>query len=233
MKAVFPALLLSLALLFSCGRPGVKGYWDAHGLDYSNVLLAQDRFGEFCERAVAAPREEARKELDHLFDLLLQDTVAYYLYTEWIGSAFYSPLSPCRNAVLFSQAVQRMVQDGVLNQDECEPLIRQREWALLNIPGEPALVPGVALDGRRTLVLVLDLSCPSCREALELLAASPEWARVRRVAIGCGEGPQPAVPGWEYVFPDNAAAFFDPQLTPVYYVVSPDGTVEASYTLVL
>lgn len=233
MKSLVPALLLTLALLLSCGRPGVKGYWDTHSIDYTDVQAAEDQFADFCEKAVAAPREEALSELDRLFDILLTDTVAYYLYSEWCGSAFYSPLSPCRDAALFSHAVQRMVQDGVLNMDECAPLIRQREWAVLNLPGDPAVVPGISLDGRRTLVLVLDLSCPSCREALELLAGSPEWTGVRRVAIGCGEGPQPTVPGWEYVFPEQASAVFDPQLTPVYYVVSPDGTVETSYTLVL
>ena len=126
-----------------------------------------------------------------------------------------------------------MTTDGILSESEWEPYLRKQTWMQYNQVGDPATIPGVTLDGRRTLVLVLDLGCPSCKETLTTLAAQPEWADVRRVAIGCGYGPEPGVPGWDYYFPDNATEIFDPQMTPVWFVVSGDGTVETPYTLVL
>ena len=71
------------------------------------------------------------------------------------------------------------------------------------------------------------------REALEKLSADPRWEGLRRVAVGCGYGPAPTVPGWEYLTPDNASVVFDSRLTPVFVVVGPDGLVEQSYTLAL
>jgi hypothetical protein len=51
--------------------------------------------------------------------------------------------------------------------------------------------------------------------------------------VGCGYGSAPDVPGWEYVYPENANSVFDIHMTPVYFVVAADGTVESGYTLAL
>ncbi len=216
--------------LVSCGNAGVKEFWDSHSIDYSDIRAAEDQFAEFAERAVAAPEEDACAALDALFDRLREDEVAYYIYSEWMDAAFYSLLSPCRHAALYSKAVDRIVSDGVLPMDDCEPYLRKREWIQYNRVGEKATVPGVSSFDGETLVLVLDLSCPSCREALTKLAEAPEWAGLRHIAIGCGHGPAPDVSGWEYVFPEHTETVFDIQLTPIYFVVAPDGTVELPYT---
>ena len=228
-RRLFPVLLLALTLL-CCGRPGVKGYWDRHETAFSDIRAAEDQFADFAERAFAAPEAEALAELDNLYDRLLSDTVAYYIYSEWMDAAFYSLLSPCRNEALYSKAVDRIVSDGILPLDECEPYIQKRDWIQYNQIGEKATVPGVSSINEETLVLVLDLSCPSCRKALTKLAEAPEWAGLRHIAIGCGRGPVPDVSGWEYVFPEHTQTVFDLQLTPIYFVVAPDGTVELPYT---
>ena len=225
-------IILCLALLAGCQASGIRGFWNAVPLLEKDLSLSEDRFADFAEQAVAAPEADALAAMDILFDKLKQDTVAYYVYLEWVDGAFYDPLSPCRNVKLYSKAVERMVSDAVLQMDECTPFLQRREWMQYNQPGAPAIVPGYTFSAR-TLVLVLDLSCPSCRQALERLASDPQWANTSRLAVCCGHGPQPAVPGWEYFFPENATAVFDPELTPVFFVVAADGTVESGYARAL
>lgn len=223
-------LLVCLSLFSGCQASGIRGFWETQGIDYSDVDAARNRFASFAEKAVHAPMEEACAELDVLFDLLKEDELAYYLYTGWMDGAFYSPLSPCRNADLYGKFIERVVADGVLSPNEYEPYLRQNEWMGYNREGEDAVIPGVVLDGRRTLVLLLDPQCPSCRNALSTLAESPQWKGLRHLAVVCGYGSLPDVEGWEFVFPENAATVFDPHLTPVYFVVSADGKVEIPYT---
>lgn len=226
-------ILLCMALFAGCRGQGVRSFWDTHSIDYSDIDAAEEQFATFAEKAVASNEEDALAAIDALFDLLKEDEVAYYIYLDWINGAFYSLLSPCRSAVLYGKAVDRMVRDGILSPEDCEPFVRRREWIQYNRAGEPAKVPGLETFDARTLVLVLDLACPSCREALEKLAAAPEWAMVRKVAVACGPGPEPSIQGWEYLFPGNATAVFDPRMTPVYFVVGENGLVETSYTLAL
>ena len=230
-KRVF-AFALMLFCLVSCHEQGIRSFWKTHSIDYSDIDAAQDQFADFAEQAVAAPEKEALAALDVLFDQLKKDEVAYYIYADWMAGAFYNLLSPCRSPKLFSRAVERMVKDGVMTDSAYESFVRQRDWIQYNQTGSPATVPGLSFTSR-TLVLVLDLGCSSCREALEKLGADPCWEGLRHVAVGCGYGPVPTVPGWEYLTPENADVVFDPRLTPVYFVVSPEGQVEQSYALAL
>lgn len=222
-------LILCLALLAGCQASGIRGYWKNVPLLDNDIEASQDRFAQFAELAVDVPEEDALAAMDLLFDRLVQDTVAYYIYSEWLQSAFYSPLSPCRNPLLYDKAVERIVADGILNTDECEPFLRTREWLQYNREGEKATVPGLSQTDTRTLVLVLDMSCPSCRQALETLAQDPQWSDCKKVAVCMGYGPRPSVPGWEYLSPENASAVFDIHMTPVYFVLAADGTVERGY----
>lgn len=226
----FAAVLVILLSLSGCKDGGILDYWERNGIAYDDIRAAQRRFAVFAEQAAAAPEKDAEAAIDGLFDMLQTDTVAYYIYSEWMTVAFYSPFSPCRNSVLFAKVAGRLISDGIYSEYDCFPLRLKLEWMSFNLPGEKAVVPSVNLDGRRTLVLVLDQGCPSCRAHLGELSSAPEWGDVRRVALCIGSGPSPDVPGWEYFFPEEPAAFFDPEQTPVYYVVSPDSLVEIPYT---
>ena len=228
-RRLIPILLSALTVL-CCGRPGVKGFWNRHEISFSDIRAAEDQFADFAELASAAPEAESMAELDALFNRLRSDPVLYYTYSDWMDDAFYSILSPCRNVALFTEAVDRIVSDGILDMIECEPFLQQREWIQYNQAGQTFTIPGVSSISERTLVLVLDLSCPSCRKALSKLADAPEWAGIRRIAIGCGQGPDPGIPGWDYLFPEHAETVFDIRTTPVFFVVAPDGTVEIPYT---
>ena len=231
MRKIF-AIAAAALLIISCGRTGVAAFWDTHSIDYSDIDAAENQFADFAELAVAAPENEALTAMDVLFDKLKEDEVAYYIYSDWMVGAFYNLLSPCRSPLLFSKAVERIVTDGVLTTTACEPFIRRRDWIQYNCEGQPATVPGINIKGR-TLVLVLDLGCSSCREALEKLWADSRWDGLRHVAVGCGFGPTPTVEGWEYVISDNASVVFDPKMTPIYFVVGEDGMVEVPYSLAL
>lgn len=228
MRRSFTAILC-LALFAGCQALGVSTFWNNRDLDYSDIRAAEDQFADFAELAVAAPEKDALAAMDVLFGKMKQDTVAYYLYSSWMDGAFYHVSSPCRSAALYSRAVDRIVTDGVLSPDEYAPFLRKKEWIQYNQAGQRAVVPGVDFSAR-SLVLVLDQSCPSCREALTHLYADPQWEGVRKVAVFCGVGPVPEAEGWESVCRGSTSAVFDPHLTPVYFVVSADGTVETPYT---
>ena len=225
-SAVF---ILCLVLLTGCQASGIRGFWNDVPLLENDLSVSEDRFASFAEQAVSAPEEDALAAMDDLFDKMKQDPVAYYIYTEWMDGSFYSPLSPCRNAVLYDKAVDRIVADGILSADECEPFLQKREWILYNREGAKATVPGISDFDTRTLVLVMDLSCPSCREALQKLAEDPQWNDVKKLAVCLGYGPQPSVPGWDYLFPENGDVVFDIHMSPFYFVVAADGTVESGY----
>lgn len=226
-------IILCLALLSGCQAHGIRGYWNSGPLLDKDIRAAEEHFADFAELAVASPEADALAAMDALFDRLRQDTVAYYIYSDWINGAFYNLLSPCRSEALYGKAVERIVNDAVLQTDECEPFLQKLQWIGYNQPGEPAVVPGCTSFNDRTLVLVLDLSCPSCRQALEKLSSDPQWAGARHVAVCCGYGSHPDIPGWDYLFPENASAVFDPELTPIYFIVAADGTVESGYALAL
>ena len=224
------ALSLILLILASCNQQGVRSFWKDHSIDYTDIQAAEDQFAQYAELAVAAPEKDALASLECLFKQLKKDEVAYYIYADWMAGAFYNLLSPCRSPLLFTRAVEHMVKDGIMTEGSYQSFLRQRDWIQYNLPGAPATVPGYPAFTEPTLVLVLDLSCPSCRKALEQLSADTRWAGVRRVAVCCGDGPHPAVPGWDYLFPEDANTVFDPHLTPIYFVVAADGTVESGYT---
>lgn len=225
----FPTVILCLGLLLGCQAPNVSSFWNTHSIDYSDISAAENQFADFAELATSAREQDALEAMDVLFDKLKQDTVAYYIYSNWIDGAFYNPLSPCRNATLYVKAVDRMMSDGIFDQDELTPFLKRSEWIHYNLEGSAAIVPGLSQIEKRTLILVLDLSCPSCREALETLASAPEWDGVDRIAVCLGYGPKPSIPGWEYLFPENATDVFDIHMTPIYFVVAADGTVERGY----
>ena len=225
--------ILGLALLAGCQAQDISTYWDTRSIDYSDIQAAEAQFAEFAELAVSSPEKDALKAMDKLFDLLKKDTVAYYVYSGWMDGAFYNLLSPCRSEALYTKAVERMEGDGILDGYECEPFLKRKEWIQFNQEGTKANVPGWSFSGKRTLVLVLDLGCPTCREALDKLGSNPDWNAATKLAVGLGYGPKPDIPGWEYLFPEDGDAVFDIHMTPIYFVVAPDGTVESDYKLAL
>jgi hypothetical protein len=224
------AVLCGFCLFSGCKNSGEKANFP---LLEQDIRVSENRFTKWAEKIVKEPIDEAYTSVDALFERLRKDTVAYYVYSDWMIAAFYSVQSPCRNPGIFTYAAQKIITDGVMTPDECAQYAKLLDWALTNRQGEKAIIPAPVAPGQRTLVLVLDLGCPSCREALDKLSEAQEWKDTRKVALGLGFGNLPDAPGWEIYRPENGNAVFDIHLTPVYYVVSPDGIVEKSYTLAL
>ena len=209
----------------------LRAFYSSAPLLEDDIRVSEDRFADFAERCAAAPAEDALSAIDSLLDRLkAEDEVAYYIYAGWIEGAFYNPLSPCRNETLFTHAVDRIAGDGVLSEDECAPYLKKCHWMTLNRVGEKAVLPEPDAAGRATLVLVLDLSCPSCREALSTLGADPRFSGFRHLALCCGHGPLPEVPDWEYEVLDRYSEYFDLRATPFYYLIAPSGLVTLPYT---
>jgi len=225
------SFILCLALLVGCQATDVRSYWSGRNLDTTDMTAAEEQFADFAELAVSAPQEDALAAMDSLFNRLKKDPVSYYIYSDWMAGAFYSILSPCRDAALFGKVVERMTTDGILETETLANFVQMNEWMGYNQEGSDALIPGsYRPDSSRTLVLILDLGCPSCRESLEIMAQRPEYSGIKKMAICLGYGPRPEVPGWEYSFPENATSVFDPNMTPVYFVVDAQGKVERGYT---
>ncbi len=222
-------VLLTLALLTGCKNASVRSYWDDVPLLEDDIRVSEDRLAQFAELAVKAPQADAMAAIDALFDRLQEDDVAYYVYCDWMDGAFYSILSPCRSAMLYSKAVDRMVSDGILPSSYLDQYVQKREWIQYNQKGAISTIP----VHERSLILVLDVGCPSCREALTKLASQTQWADARHIAVCCGYGTIPEIPGWEYIADTHISAMFDPKMTPLYFVVSADGTVETTYALAL
>ena len=233
-------LALTLALAVSCGSPSVKGYWVKHTPDITDIRAAEDEFAAFAELAAKADEQDARAEIDRLFDLLKADEVAYYVYTEWVVRAFYASASPCRNCPLFVYSMTRILGDGIVDGYDAELYSRFITACQTNRIGDHLTLPSlsdrsgnevVIESGQPTLFLVVDLSCPSCLKSLEKMAGEHQGAR--HIALCGGSGNFPKVEGWEYYRAYETDSVYDIGAAPFYFIADADGTIKESYTRAL
>lgn len=238
-KHLVPFAVAILALIVSCckSNSGLAVYWQKHDVTVteSNYREAQDCFAEFAELAVAAPVNEACAALDTLFNRLLADDVSYYVYSEWMVSAFHSFLSPCRNPALFAKAVGRLSSDGIMSREEVAPLMEIAAKDMLNLPGSPCTIPELMdaegnptpwTPGSETVFAVVNLDCATCVGALNALLEQPG----AHVALCYGRTPAPSIPGWEYRFSPALDDIFDLEAAPFWFTVGADGNVATPYS---
>ncbi|MBP5488156.1 MAG: DUF5106 domain-containing protein [Bacteroidales bacterium] len=239
LSGVITAALLAVFAV-SCKAPSVKGFWDRHTPDITDIRTAEDEFAEFAELAVAAPEQDAQTEINHLYDLLKADEVAYYVYTEWVVRAFYSSASPCRNCGLFVYSMERILSDGIIEGYDAEVYQRFVTACKTNRAGDKVTLPvlhgvrGEAADmeaGKPTLFMVVDLSCPSCLRALEKYAG--EHPEARHIALCSGPGRFPDVEGWEFYRASDTESVYDVSAAPFYFLANSDGIIEIPYTRAL
>ena len=222
-----------LAVLLAGCNNGSKlaSFWDDVDVTVteSNFQSAQDRFAQFAELLVAAPRQEALDALNDLIDRLQDNEVNYIIYAEWIESALHNYLSPCRNPELFKAAVERFAAEGTLGKDEIARLQSLTVKDAYNGKGQPCTLPeGVEPQGN-ALYLVLNLDCRSCLEALSALSVKhPEAAHI---ALCFGYGRIPELPGWTYLRPEGMQDIFELEAAPFWFLTASDGTVETPYSL--
>ncbi len=231
-------ILAVLALAVSCKSPSVKGYWEKHTPDISDIRAAENEFAAFAELAVGSPEQEAREEIDRLFEQLRANEVAYFVYSEWIVSAFYSPASPCRDCALFSYAMtSHVLKDGIVDGYDAELYERLVTACNTNKEGTALVLP--PLNDRRgndvtiepvepILFLVVDLSCPSCLKALDKL--SKKYPEARHIALCSGPATLPDRTDWEFLRATETDSVYDISAAPFYFVVNSEGIIEKSYT---
>lgn len=231
-------ILASLAIISGCrDTSGIRGYWSSRDLDLENVAAAEDQFTDFVELAVKAPEKDARAAIDHLLKKAGRDTVTYLVYADWIARGFSTLASPCRNCGLFVYAADKILSKGILDGYSAEDFRQRREFCLYNRVGDKIELPetmdddGIAsLDGR-TLFLVVDQDCPTCRESLQKFL-SPKWEGTALTALCYGHGPLPSVDRWECRRISGEQTIIDTRQAPFYFVAAPDGTIEITYTSV-
>lgn len=235
---LIPIAATALAILV-CGCTSgndISKFWDGKDITVteSNYSEAQDRFAEFAELLAGAPAPKASAALDKLIDKLTADEVSYYVYSEWMVSAFHSLLSPCRNTALFAKCAERFSSDGIMTENEYLPLVHLSGKDMLNHAGRECTLPEiedaegnpVTLNpGEETLILVVNLDCATCVSALNALSDKPG----RHIALCFGFTPAPIVDGWEYYYPKALDEVFDLDAAPFWFMVGADGRVSSPY----
>ena len=239
-QGVVVCLTVLSLLAVSCKTSAVKGYWSKHTPDIADIRAAEEEFVQFAELASAAPGQDARAEIDRLFRQLRSDEVLYYVYTEWIVRAFYSTTSPCRNCELFIYSMQHVLEDGIVDGYDAELYAQFVTACQTNRVGDVFRLPSlsdrsgndVTIDkGQAILFLVVDLSCPSCLRALEIM--SETYPEARHVALCKGPGGFPKMDGWEFYRTYDTESVYDISAAPFYFFVNADGVVEETYTRAL
>lgn len=230
-------IAVALALAVSCKSPSVKGYWTSHTPDISDIRAAENEFAVFAELAVKAPELEAREELDCLLSQLKDDEVKYYVYSEWIVSAFYSPASPCRSCALFTYAIQRVLEDGVIDGYDAELYSKLVAACNTNQEGSALTLPALndragndvtVEPGQQIIFMVVDLSCPSCLKALDKWAR--KYPKARHIALCSGPSLLPDRSDWELYRATETDGVYDIKAAPFFFVVNSEGIIEQSYT---
>lgn len=224
------------AAIFSGCRDnsGIRGYWSSRTLDLEDYAAAEEEFTDFVELAVAAPEADAFAAVDMLLKEARKDDVTYIVYAEWILQGFSSIASPCRSCPIFLHAAENILSHGIPSWDITTRYEMRRSLCLHNRIGDVAEIPGIvdnvppSIQGR-TLLLVVDQDCSSCRESMNRFSGT-KWENTALIALCFGHGPLPDIPGWECyrILPDQTLV--DTREAPFFYVISPDGTVEISYT---
>ncbi|MBO4434077.1 MAG: DUF5106 domain-containing protein [Bacteroidales bacterium] len=227
-------LAASAAIISGCrDNSGIRGYWSSRELDIDNYDAAEEEFADFVELAVQAPEADANAAVDRLLKKARKDEVTYLIYADWIIRGFSSIASPCQSCGIFVHAADKVISQDIAHGETLERYRLRREVCLHNRVGDKAELPSLkdstlAIEGR-TLVLVVDQDCPSCRESMKRFD-SPKWEGTSKIALCYGYGRLPEEAGWLCRRILTEQSIIDIREAPFFYVISPDGTVEISYT---
>lgn len=217
---------------------GIRGYWSSHTPDITDYAAAEEEFADFAQLALQAPEADAFAAVDMLLNKARKDEVTYLVYTDLIARAFATISSPCYSCAIFTHAADKILRQDLLSDFAAEEYSLRREFCLHNRVGDRAEIPlmndGVQAEipfETRTLFLVVDQDCPSCRESMRHFT-SAKWDSTARVALCYGVGPLPNEGIWQCrrISPDQG--IIDTRQAPFFFVTAPGGTVEITYTSV-
>lgn len=237
MRSFVLALAATAAIISGCrDNTGVRGYWSSRELDIDNYATAEEEFTDFVELAYAAPQKDAFAAVDMLLKKARKDDVTYLVYADLILKGFSSIGSPCRSCPIFIHAADNMLSHGIPSGDMTIRYQKRRELCMHNGVGDIAELPDLIGSSkpdpcRRTVILIVDQDCPSCLQSMERFS-SEKWEGTALVALCYGHGPLPESPGWECYTMSRQQGLIDTREAPLFYVISPEGKVEISYTSV-
>lgn len=238
MKSFALVLLVASASIISGCRnnSGIRGYWSSRTLDIDNYKAVEEEFTDFVELAAAAPEADAFAAVDMLLKKARKDDVTYIIYADLILRGFSSIGSPCRSCPIFLHAADNILSHGIPSGDMTQRYQKRRNLCLHNNFGDTAEIPeltdGASLEiSGRTLVLIVDQDCSTCRQSMEKFS-SEKWSGTSLVALCYGHGPLPERAGWVCYQMSRNQTLLDTREAPFFYVISPDGKVELSYTSV-
>ena len=238
MRTFVLALAATAAIISGCrDNTGVRGYWSSRDLNLDNYDAAEEEFADFVELAYSAPEKDAFAAVDKLLKKARKDEVTYLVYADLILRGFSSIGSPCRSCPIFIHAADNILSHGIPSGDMTIRYQKRRELCLHNGVGDVAQIPQLAdsvqleFGGRRTLILIVDQDCSSCRQSMDRFSTE-KWNGTALVALCYGHGPLPERPGWECYRLSHKQTLVDTREAPLFYVISPDGKIEISYTSV-
>ena len=205
-------------------------------MDIDHYTAAEEEFTDFVELAVEAPQADAFAAVDMLLKKARKDDVTYIVYADLIMRGFSSIGSPCRSCPIFLHAANNILSHGIPSGDMTIRYQKRMELCLHNNVGDVAELPELADQAsleisQRTLVLVVDQDCSTCRQSMDRFD-SDKWSETAKVALCYGHSPLPQRPGWECHQMSRSQTLLDTREAPLFFVISPDGIVEITYTSV-
>lgn len=238
MKHLAIALLVASASIISGCRnnSGVRGYWSSRTLDIDDYDAVEEEFADFVELATAAPEKDAFAAVDMLLKKARKDDVTYIIYADLIMRGFSSIGSPCRSCPIFLHAADNILSHGIPSGDISSQYRQRMNLCLHNNVGDAAEFPRLVGNAtveikQRTLVLVVDQDCSTCRHSMDRFS-SDKWNDTELIALCYGHGPLPERAGWKCYQISRSQSLLDTTEAPLFYVITPDGKVELSYTSV-
>ena len=228
MRNTFLALFVAMTIISGCrSNSGIRAYWSERTPNIDDIAAAEDEFTNFAELAVDAPEADAFWAVDQLLRKASKDEVTFIVYTDWIARGFGLVASPCYSPSIFTHAAKTALRKRILDSYLTAEYKKRLEFCSHNRVGDKAkLAVDLPIEGR-TLILVVDQDCPSCRKAMERLAK--EWEGLGLVALCVGHGALPGDPDWKCLRLPNDQNIFDAGQSPFYFVIGADGIVEQAY----
>ncbi|MBO7300683.1 MAG: DUF5106 domain-containing protein [Tidjanibacter sp.] len=258
MKHLSIITLAFVLLLTACGgeKRRVVGYWDDFNAEavLDNVTEAEADFREWCELLLKVDSLTQQSAIEELVAKVCVDEVCFYVYTEWAMSHLYGLWSPLRNEYAFEHLLRTLLANVDAAQDNSREFARLLDILTHNRVGEEALdfdmfspegERGKLSDyrGERVVLLLVDITCPSCVdimasvEAQREIMALAERGELTLVAVAVGQVPENID---EFVARhegslwnihcalrnDVESAYYDTTASPALYLIDAEGRME-------
>ena len=221
-------IVSTIAVFSSCANPSreLSSYWEEYDFtsldEFDDIEVAEERFEGFIDLLSRVHLEEASQAMLAFLDSAAMNEVGYMVWATWFESYLHATISPYHNDALFEVWIDRVIEDGILDDYSMEHLLQIKRVMRLNVLGEPvadvelAYADGLQcrisdMRGRPTLLLLLDADCSSCLEYLTANFQEYGHHDIRLVAVFINGSPnhfknitarlsEEVVESWEFLY---------------------------------